>query len=108
MHRQLFLNSKGMARAADMKTGRQVESTLEAGQLAEIEGMLKRLGGTPASTNPSRLARHCADCIEYRIDTTLNNQRQSILLRSGAELEPRYADLVGRLSTLLQQTLTKN
>lgn len=108
LRRQLTLNSDTQLIAIDEKRNKRITQQATQEQITNLTTLLKSLKIPAASVAPSRLNSHCADCFQYRLTLTLNDQQQTINLDdSQLQQDSKYAKLINLLSSILNQTLSQ-
>lgn len=108
LRRQLTLNSDNQLFAIDEKRNKRIRQQASPEQITNVTTLLENLKLPAASVAPFRLNNRCADCFQYRLALTFNNQQQTINLDdSQLQQNPEYAKLISLLSSILNQTLSQ-
>jgi len=107
IRRQLEVSGNGRTIASDLKKKRRVEQQAPPEQLAKIADALSKIDPSRLSEMGPKLSSRCADCFQHAL--TVDNVDQHYKLRVDDKTleDPACAELIGLLSSLLDQTLAK-
>lgn len=107
MRQQLEINSDTQKLiAVDEKRDKFVTRHASPEQITNLMMLLKNIKLSRASIDSSRLNNRCADCFQYRLTLSINEQKRTIRLNeSQLRQNAEYANLINLLSSLLNQML---
>lgn len=107
MRQQLEINSDTQQLIAiDEKRDKFVTRQVSSEQITNLMTLLKKIKLSRASIDSSRLNNRCADCFQYRLTLSINEQKQTIRLNEfQLQQNAEYTNLINLLSSFLNQTL---
>lgn len=108
LKRRLLLSSNQQLIAIDEKRSKRIIQQASPQQITNVTTLLKSLKMLTTLVASSSLNSQCADCFQYRLTLTLNEQQQIINLDdSQIQHNSKYAKLISLLSSILNQTLSQ-
>lgn len=107
IRRQITVNADGSLIATDGRQGSKVERTLQTEQLAKLNTVVAALESAPTAQSGRAFPGRCADCIQSRLNATVNGKTYTATVRSGEKPAQPFDDLIAQLAQLLQETLSQ-
>ncbi len=105
MRRQITIEENGKWQASDRRLGHKA-GKLTVEQLAKLEKTVMVLEDTPPQSGPSFPGR-CADCIEMKMDATVDGKSYKVTTHSGDGLAQPYANLLSQILPLIQESFSQ-
>ena len=101
------MSADGRIIASDLKRKRRVEQQAPPEQLVKIAGALSKIDLSRLPATRPKLAKRCADCFQYALTVDNGDQRYKLYVDDITLEDPACAELIGLLSSLLNQALVK-
>ena len=107
IRRQLILSGNGRIIASDLKSKRCVEKQAPPEQLVKIADALSKVDFSRLSATGPKFSNHCADCFQHTLTMINVDQFYKPYLDDATLKDPAWTELIGLLSSLLNQALIK-
>jgi len=107
IRRQLNLSGNGRIIASDLKRKRRVEQQAPPERLVKIADALSKIDLSRLSTKGPKLSNRCADCFQQALTVDNADQHYKLYVDDAMLEDPACAELLGLLSSLLDQALAK-
>ena len=107
IRRQLNLSGNGRIIASDLKRKRRVEQQAPPEQLVKIAEALSKIDLSRLPATGPKLSNRCADCFQHALTVANADQHYKLYVDDTTLKDPACAELIGLLSSLLNQALVK-
>lgn len=107
IRRQLILSGNGRIIASDLKSKRRVEKQAPPEQLVKIADASSKVDFSRLSATGPKLSSRCADCFQHALTVVNVDQRYKPYIDDATLKDPALAELIGLLSSLMNQALIK-